>query len=128
MNDLFDNSFDSPKKYRCLIIIFLCQRSITFSRDTLREERPYLAFFWSVSFRIRTEYGEIRSGKILTRKTPNTDTFHAVMYMHIRICEAVSHSKMKCFFVKRMKRRNFMAIGVVLLSLLLTLNIFHTMF
>ena len=43
-------------------------------------------FFWSVFSRIRTEYGEIsvshriqsECGKIRTRKTLNTDTFHEV--------------------------------------------------
>ena len=41
----------------------------------------YLELFWSVFFRIRTEYGEILSkrGKIRTRiTTPNMDTFYAV--------------------------------------------------
>ena len=48
------------------------------------------SFFWSVSSRIRTEYGEIRSispysvriRKIRTRKTPYLDTFHAGMWVH----------------------------------------------
>ena len=46
----------------------------------------YSEFFWSVFSRIRTEYGEVgvylriqsRCGKMRTRKTPNTGTFHAV--------------------------------------------------
>ena len=48
---------------------------------------PYSEFFWSVFSFIRTEYGEILSlciqsecGKILTRKTPNADIFHAVVH------------------------------------------------
>ena len=41
---------------------------------TLREECPYLEFFWSVFSRIRTE-------KLRTRKTLNTDTFHPVWVM-----------------------------------------------
>ena len=49
---------------------------------------PYSEFFLSAFSRIWTEYGEIRSispysvqcGKIPTRKTPNTDTFHAVPF------------------------------------------------
>ena len=52
----------------------------------LREKCPYSELFWSVYFRIWTEYGQIRSisagkyecGKIRTRITPNMDTFHAV--------------------------------------------------
>ena len=49
---------------------------------------PYSELFWSVSSRIWTEYGEMRSisqskcGKIRTRLAPNTDTFNAV-YIYI---------------------------------------------
>ena len=50
----------------------------------LREKSQYSEFFWSVFSRIWTEYLEILSlciqskcGKIWTRKTSNTDTFHA---------------------------------------------------
>ena len=59
----------------------------TFSRKrSLLKKCPYLELFWSVFSRIRTEYGEIihtspcsvRMGKIRTRITPNTDTFHVV--------------------------------------------------
>ena len=53
------------------------------------------SFFWSVFFRIRTEYeryGEIRSisliqsecGKIRTRNTPYLDTFHAMLILTIK--------------------------------------------
>ena len=87
-------------KCSCLIIAFLCQWSIIFARDTLREKCPYLEFFWCIFSRFLTEYGftvnlRIHSecGKIRTRKTPNTDTFHAVIYMHKRICEAISHRR-----------------------------------
>ena len=46
--------------------------------NTIREKCPYSEFFWSVfsdcvSLRIQSECRKIR-----TRKTPNTDTFHAV--------------------------------------------------
>ena len=40
---------------------------------TLLEKCPYSEFFWSVFSLIWTEHGEKR------RKTPNTDTFHAVL-------------------------------------------------
>ena len=56
---------------------------------SLREKCPYSDFFWSVFSRIRTEYGEYilrnqsKCGKIRTRKTPNTDTFHAIIYLFI---------------------------------------------
>ena len=50
----------------------------------LRENCPYSEFSWSEFSHIRTDYGEIRSiqcecGKMRTRKTPNTDTFYAVI-------------------------------------------------
>ena len=50
---------------------------------SLHENCPYSEFFWSVFFHIWTEDGKIWSiqskcGKMRTRKTPNTDTFHAV--------------------------------------------------
>ena len=53
---------------------------------TLREKCPYSELFWSVVFRIQTEYEKhsvslrIQSecGKVQTRITPNTDTFYAV--------------------------------------------------
>ena len=44
-------------------------------QPSLREKWPYSELFWSVFFRIRTEYGEIR-----TRITPNTDTFYTVSF------------------------------------------------
>ena len=51
-------------------------RIIEMGYYTLRKKYLYLDFFWSVFFRIRTEYGETRPefGKIQTRKTSNTDT------------------------------------------------------
>ena len=55
---------------------------------------PYSELFWSAYSRIRTEYGEIQNievfrrigsiqsecGKIRTRITPNTDTFHVAQH------------------------------------------------
>ena len=41
---------------------------------SLRKKCPYLELFWSAFSRIRTEYG-----KMWTRITLNTDTFHAVL-------------------------------------------------
>ena len=38
---------------------------------SLRKKSPYLQFFWS------------DCGKMRTRKTPNTDTFHAVFILDI---------------------------------------------
>ena len=59
---------------------------------------PYSGLFWSVFSRIRTEYGKIR-----TRITPNTGTFHAVywclkrtqliVFKHFGFCEErLSHA------------------------------------
>ena len=45
------------------------------SYPTQRQNYPYFELFWSVFSRIRTEYGKIR-----TRITPNTDTFHALQF------------------------------------------------
>ena len=44
----------------------------------LHKKSSYWRFFWSVFSRIHTEYV-----KIQTRKTPNTDTFHAVTIIKI---------------------------------------------
>ena len=49
----------------------------------MRKKCPYLEFFWSVFSRMWTEYSvslriQPECGKIRTRKTQNTDTFHAV--------------------------------------------------
>ena len=61
-------------------------------RYSLLEKCQYSESFWSVFFRIRTEYGEILRispysvwmentvGKIRARITPNTDTFYAVIF------------------------------------------------
>ena len=53
-----------------------------YAQSILRKKCPYSEFFWSVFFRILTEYGEIlsislysvRMGKMRTRKSPNTDS------------------------------------------------------
>ena len=55
---------------------------------SLRKNCPYSEIFWSVFSRIRPEYGDLlridlliqsECGKIWTGKSPNTDTFHAVI-------------------------------------------------
>ena len=55
-----------------------------FVQSTLCEKCPYLEFFWSVFSRIRTEYSVSlpilsECKKIPTRKSPNTNTFHALL-------------------------------------------------
>ena len=58
---------------------------------SLRKRCPYSESFWSAFSRIRTEYREIQSispysvkyGKIRTRVTPNTDTFHALIRSYL---------------------------------------------
>ena len=55
---------------------------------TPHESVQIRSFFWYVFFRIRTEYGEIRSvfttnpGKYGSEKTPYLDTFHAVLLVN----------------------------------------------
>ena len=59
---------------------------------------PCSEFFWSLQSRIRTESIELslliqsKCGKIRTRKTPNTDTFHAVyliFFMEIAVMRVI---------------------------------------
>ena len=57
--------------------------SLIWTTLPLREKCPYLKLFWSLLSRIRTEYGvylriQCKCGNIRTKKTPNTNTFHAV--------------------------------------------------
>ena len=62
-----------------------------FQEKCLKEKIcPYSGIFWSVFSRIRTEYrGSLRiqpkCGKMWTRKTPNTDTFHAVFINEVNL-------------------------------------------
>ena len=69
------------------------QTSEFIESTTLRKQCACSELFWTAFSRIRTESGEIRRygvslriqsecGRILTRITPNTDTFHAVQYKH----------------------------------------------
>ena len=59
-----------------------------FQWTTLREKCLYSELFWSLFSRIRTEYGrygvtlriQSECRKMRTGITPNTDTFHAVLY------------------------------------------------
>ena len=56
----------------------------------MREKCPYSEIFWSVFSLIRTEDEEIlriqyEYGKIRARKTPNTNTFHAVVITYINL-------------------------------------------
>ena len=59
-------------------VIRICTSALS-----LPKKCPYLEFFWAVFSRIRSEYGKIlriqsKYEEIWTRKTPNTDNFHAV--------------------------------------------------
>ena len=87
----------------------------------LHKKCPYSEFFWSVFFRLRTEYGEIRNiqskcGKIRTRKTTNTDTFYAVNLFHfiVQVLEAVTprYSVKKIFFKILQKSQENTFVGV----------------
>ena len=56
---------------------------------TLRENCPYSEFYWS------------ECGKIRTRKTLNTQTFHAVLNTPLRIMENLLRTRK--FFIKQIK-------------------------
>ena len=69
--------------------------------DSLRQKCSYSEFFWSlffdtVSVRIQSEYGKIR-----TRKIPNTDTFYTV------ICVDVGMYKVKRSIYRRITNEVF---------------------
>ena len=74
--------------------IDIIEQGVILKRRSLCKKCPYSELFWSTFSRIRTEYGEIcrisriqtESGKIRTRITPNTDTFHAVVMYHFIAC------------------------------------------
>ena len=76
---------------------------------TLREKRPYSKFFQSAFSRICTEYGEIfisvrvqfECGKMQTRKTPNMDTFHALVSKERLWCSYFSKKYFKTGFFRR---------------------------
>ena len=57
---------------------FLMMPTVFSKLYSLRKKCPYLELFWSTFSRIWTEYGESEWGKMRTRITPNTDTFHVV--------------------------------------------------
>ena len=77
---------DISSKYLCNFRKdFNIQECVVFM--TLREKCPFLEFLWSIIFRIRTEYGEIRSMFPYSVRMPKSkdknnskyeDTFHAV--------------------------------------------------
>ena len=87
---MFDRFLNTPLPiFKPILRAFKAVKNGTLS---LRKKCPYLEFFWSIFSRIRTEYGErylvslriqSESGKIRTRKSPNTDTFHAVFVFTI---------------------------------------------
>ena len=58
----------------------------------LREKCPYSELFWSAFSRICAEYGQFECGKIRTGKTPNTDTFYAVLILSEEISDDMCFS------------------------------------
>ena len=68
----------------CLNVIYKLAHEL---RSPRRKKCPYSEFFWFVFSCIRPEYGDSQSkfrsqsecGNIRTRKTPNMDTFYAVV-------------------------------------------------
>ena len=82
---------------------------------TFRKKCPYLELFWSTFCRIRTEYGEIWSiqskfGKMRTRISPNTNTFHVIWYALMLL--RISRSKLLTLviFYKLLQRRYLKAL------------------
>ena len=80
----FDSiDFMIPIKLSCMIAL----RPNICSKFTMRQNRPYLEFFWSAFSNICTEYGDIlriflhsvRMSQNRDRKTLNADSFHAVL-------------------------------------------------
>ena len=68
-----------PSKKLFLVSLQKMDAGTEKGQTVLREKCPYSEIFWSVFSRIRPEYGEILSRKTRSRKTPNRDTFHAVL-------------------------------------------------
>ena len=74
------------RKYLIPLNLLYIRKAI--QRRSLRKKCPYSELFWSVFSRIWTEYEaslriQCECGKIRTRITPNTDTFHAVDLLRI---------------------------------------------
>ena len=64
-------------------------RQLIYQRTALRKKNPYLEFFWSVFFCIRTEYGETRSiSPHSVRMRENTDQNNSE-YVHFSRSAAV---------------------------------------
>ena len=82
------------KKHLTLSLVRIWWGTLFMTASTLPKKCPYSEFFWSVLYSIRIEYREIRSifkysvrmREIRTRKIPNTDAFHAVLFMRKKLC------------------------------------------
>ena len=72
------------------MLLYIAVHSETNIIPSLREKYPYSKFFWS------------ECGKIRTRKTPNTDTFHAVYFAIIatKMCNRVCRFLLKMYIKK----------------------------
>ena len=84
----FPTSFSKSKKPKQRLFVWV----------SLREKCPYSELFRSVFSRIWTEYGEMllnteRCGKMWTKTTPNTDTFHAVYCNLVKLSKTASVQK-----------------------------------
>ena len=80
LNFFFKISVHFCKKFSCVYCEIF---KSTFFTKHLGKKCPFSEFFWSLFSRILTKYGEIRSiqsksGKIYTRKAPNTENFCVV--------------------------------------------------
>ena len=93
----------------------------------LRKKCLCLKFFWSALSRIRTEYERCRvslriqsdCGKMRTRITPNTNTFHSVLIMKVFLsAKVISELYIRTFVailivIKFLKKRILKAIEMV---------------
>ena len=97
------------------------QLSRLIRKSSLREKCPYLELFWSAFRRIGTKYGEIpRISPYSVRMLEKTDRNY-YEYGHFLLCVWIIFSH--CPVPERQ-----LHVGVFLVSLLLTLNIFRTFF
>ena len=71
------DTFHAVSTFKLIVLTIL---RFNDSMSPLREKCPYLEYFWSIISRIRAKYEERRSSK-----TPNTDTFYALLLSSERI-------------------------------------------
>ena len=82
----------------CIVRILIDTVSLNNISLSLRDNCPYLEFFWSAFSRTRIEYGEIRSiSPYSVRMRENTDQKNSE-YGHFPCCIYYSNSELPVFF------------------------------